>query len=111
MLIGERRDRVTLQSATVSQDAHGEPIPTWGNLATNPTVWASVQSKAAGERFISGGEQVQAAITHTVVLRYRTDVTVQMRVIFGSRTLYIENVIDPDGRRRDLVLMCREVQP
>ena len=108
--IGNMRARITWQAATVSQDAAGEPIKTWANLASVPTVWANVQSRAAGERFISGGEQVQSAISHTVRIRYRTDLTVQMRGVWGSKYLYVENIVDPDGRKSDLVLICREVQ-
>jgi SPP1 family predicted phage head-tail adaptor len=111
MRAGTLRERVTIQSFTVAQDAAGEPIKTWGNLATNPTVWANVGSRSSGERFISGGEQVQATVSHTVRLRYRDDVTVLMRLIWRTtRTLQIENVIDPDGRKSDLILMCSEVQ-
>jgi SPP1 family predicted phage head-tail adaptor len=111
MRAGTLDERITWQSFTVAADSLGEPIKTWANLATTPTVWANVQSKAAGERYISGGEQVQAAVSHTVRIRYRTDLTVQMRGIWRSdRHLYIENVIDPDGRKSELVLMCREEQ-
>jgi len=111
MRSGTLRERVTIQAATVSQDSYGEPIETWGNIGTNPTVWASVGSRASGERFISGGEQVMANVSHTVRIRYRTDVTVKMRLQWRtSRYLYVENVVDPDGRKADLVLMCREEQ-
>ena len=111
MRSGTLRERVTIQAATVSQDSYGEPIKTWANLATNPTVWANVGSRASGERFITGGEQVMANVTHTVRIRYRTDVTVKMRLQWRtSRYLYVENVVDPDGRKADLVLMCREEQ-
>jgi len=111
MRSGTLRERVTIQAATVSQDAYGEPIATWANLATNPTVWASVGSRAGGERFISGGEQIMANVSHTVRLRYRTDVTVKMRLQWRtSRYLYVENVVDPDGRKADLILMCSEEQ-
>lgn len=110
MRAGTLRERVTIQSFTVIQDEYGEPIETWANLATVPTVWANVASRAAGERFISGAEQVQSQITHTVRIRYRDDVTVQMRLVWGVSLLQIENVIDPNGRKSDLVLMCKEVQ-
>lgn len=111
MRSGTLRERVTIQQATTVQDSYGEPIETWVNLASNPTVWANVSSRASGERFISGGEQVMATVSHTVRLRYRSDVTVKMRLIWRTnRTLYVENVIDPDGRKSDLILMCREEQ-
>lgn len=111
MRAGTLDERITWQTFTVVQDSYGEPIKTWANVATNPTNWANVQSKAAGERYLSGAEQVMATVSHTVRIRYRTDLTVQMRGIWRTnRYLYIENVIDPDGRKTDLILMCREEQ-
>lgn len=110
MRIGPLRHRITIQSATLAQDSYGEPIKTWANLATNPQAWAEVTSAPAGERFLSGGEQVIAHLTHRVRIRYRSDVTVKMRVVHESRHLYIENVVDPTGRRRELMLLCREEQ-
>lgn len=110
MLIGRLRERITLQSFTAAQDSYGQTIQTWANLATNPTVWANILIKPGGERFLSGGEQVQAVLTHTVTIRYRTDVTVQMRAVQGSRYLYVENVYDPTGRNEYMVLECREEQ-
>ena len=110
MQAGRLRKRVTIQYATTVQDAYGEPIETWVNIATNPTVWASILSKASGERFISGGEQLQSEITNTVRIRYRSDLSVQMRLVWGTKHLLIENIIDPDGKLAELVLMCKEVQ-
>jgi head-tail adaptor len=33
-----------------------------------------------------------------------------MRVIYGARTLEIVSVLDPDGRRIELHLMCQEIR-
>lgn len=111
MRSGTLRERVTWQQNTPVQDNYGEPIESWANIGTNPTNWASVLSRASGERFITGAEQVQAEVTHTVRIRYRTDLTVKMRGVWRTnRYLYIENIIDPDGRKADLVVMCREEQ-
>ena len=111
MRAGTLRERITWQTFTTEQDDHGEEIKTWVNVGTDPTVWASVLSRASGERFISGAEQVMAAVSHTVRIRYRDDLTVQMRGVWRTnRYLYIENIVDPDGRKSDLILMCREEQ-
>jgi SPP1 family predicted phage head-tail adaptor len=111
MRAGTLRERVTIQASTPVQDGYGEPIDAWANLATNPTVWASVMPRASGERFIGGAEQLQATISHTVRIRYRTDVTVKMRLVWRTtRILLIQNVVDPDGRKADMILMCEEVQ-
>jgi SPP1 family predicted phage head-tail adaptor len=111
MRAGSLDERITWQVATVIQDESGEPIATWAELPSVPTTWSNVQSRAAGERFLSGGAQVMANVSHTVRIRYREDITVQMRGLWrGDRILYVENVVDPDGRKSDLVLMCREEQ-
>lgn len=110
VLIGRLRQRITLQVSTPVQDAHGEPIDAWANLASVPTVWANIRVKPGGERFVSGAEQVQAEIIHTVTIRFRADITPKMRVLIGARVLLVENVYDPTGEREYTILECREVQ-
>lgn len=110
MRSGQLRHKVTIEAFTSTQDEYGEPIETWAPLADTPRVWAQIQSKAMGERFISGGEQVQAEVSHTVTIRYRTDITVHMRILDRARYLQIENVVDVTGMERELTLMCSEVQ-
>ncbi len=41
---------------------------------------------------------------------FRDDVLVKDRLVMGFRTLEIQAVVDPDGRRAELVLTCVEVQ-
>jgi SPP1 family predicted phage head-tail adaptor len=110
MLIGKLRDRITFQVSTPSQDSLGEPIDSWANVGTNPTVWAQITVKPGGERYVSGGEQLQARLVHTIVIRYRTDLTIKMRALFGSRIFAIENVYDPNGMKKYTALECYEVQ-
>lgn len=110
MLVGALRERVTIQSVSLSPDSYGEPIETWTNLATAPTVWANFRTKPGGERFVSGGEQVIAQLIHTVTIRHRTDVTVKMRLKEGTRVFLIENMYDPTGRNEYIALECTEVQ-
>ncbi|PKQ06240.1 MAG: head-tail adaptor protein, partial [Alphaproteobacteria bacterium HGW-Alphaproteobacteria-12] len=43
-----------------------------------------------------------------VTIRHRTGVTAEMRLLWGARALAISALGDPDGRRRFLVLDCRE---
>lgn len=53
--------------------------------------------------------QLGASETHKVTIRYRSGVTTQMRVAFGSRTLNINGIINRDERNVELTLMCEEV--
>jgi len=100
---------VTIQQLSTTQDAAGEEARVASNIATNPTVWADVRPAGGQERFVAGAEQVQAMITHRVTIRYRSDLTNKMIVIWDGKTLDIESIEDPSGKRQFTVLKCREV--
>lgn len=106
MQSGRLRHRVTIQEQAVIRNSYGEEIVTWVDVAT---VWASVLPGSSGERFLASASREQATATHTVRIRYRAGLNPKMRLIWDGRTLNIESIIDPDGRRRDLVLLCNEV--
>jgi len=103
--IGRLRHRVMIQQDSGTADAFGEHVPNWTVLAAN--VPAEIVTPSGSERQIA--EQLDAICTHKVTIRYRSDVTPKMRVVFGSRTLNIEHAPDPDGRRRKLELLCKEL--
>lgn len=102
--IGKLRHRVTIQSPAEAQDAGtGQVTLTWPTFAT---VWASIEG-GGGREFVSAALQ-QADATDVVEIRYISGVTPRMRIVYGSRTLEILSAQDSDGRRRRLLLMCRE---
>lgn len=88
----------------MARNGFNEAITTWSTVAT---VWASVEPISGREFFEA--EHVQSEITHRVRLRYRAGITAQMRVLFDSRYLMIETVINYAERGTDLQLMCREM--
>lgn len=104
MRAGRLSQRVQLQSATESRDAHGEPIKTW---STVDTVWAGVEP-------IRGDEGVQArqvAETNVVriVMRYRSDVAMTWRIVHGTHTYQIVGLVDPNNRHVSLELTGQEL--
>lgn len=106
MRAGELRHKIEIQSETGVKDPDsGEIIPGWTTFAR---VWAEVADLSGREFWDS--QQVQSEVSTRVRIRYLDGVKPTMRVIHGSRTLQIEAVIDPDGRRRELQLMAREIQ-
>lgn len=105
MQTGRLRERVAIQAESVTQNTSGEEIPTW---ATETTVWASVLSGSISERFTAAAGQRAAEITHTVRMRYRTDITPKKRLLWETRILEVLGQMDPDGRTRDLIVMCKE---
>lgn len=103
--IGDLRHRVTLQSRTDTADGRKGFTTTWATLAV---VWAAVESISGREALIAG--QMNAALTTTVTIRHRSDISVKQRILFGARTLQIENYQDPDGRKVWTKMLCSEVQ-
>lgn len=106
MQAGRLRNLITIQQRTLTQDSLGGSVETWSTLAAS--VPADVRMVGQGERYVASADQEVALVTHRVRLRYRSDVTPLNRIIYGSRVLDIESAVDPDGRRRTLVLTCSE---
>ena len=101
---GQLRHRVTLQEETEAQDSYGEPVGTWGNLSTNPAIWARKEDLSGAE--LAQAQQLNAVVTTRFTVRYRADITASMRVVHGSDSYGIESVQDPDGRQERLYLLC-----
>ncbi|WP_416430859.1 phage head closure protein [Piscirickettsia salmonis] len=70
------------------------------------TVWARVSPSAGRELF--SAQQFYHEISQTVTLRYRSDVTPLLCLVFDGRYLEILSVLNPDERNRELILACRE---
>jgi len=105
MLTGRLRERVAIQASTPSQNTSGELIESW---ATEATVWAQVLPGSISERFAASAGQRASEVTQTVRIRYRADITPKKRFLWETRVLEILGQMDPDGRQRTLVVMCKE---
>lgn len=110
MRVGDLHETITIQQRTVTLDAFGGEVETWATLAT-------VRASVLPQRYTTGVEAVASALgresvqtSYTVTIYHRTDVTELHRVYWSGQALDIRRVIDPDGRRRWLELLC-EVAP
>lgn len=98
---GRLRDRVTIQTKSVTRDAYGAEVVTWATLAT---VWASVES-LSGREYMAA-QQVNAERVQRVVIRDRDDVMPHMRVTHRGRTMNIDAILKRDLDH--LYLMCSD---
>lgn len=99
---GAMDQRVIIQQRATGLDAHGQESTTWQDLAT---VWARV-TPLRGRDFIAAA-QMQATFDARVHIRYRTDVTAGMRLMWGAQPLELVGApVDVDGGRHTLELMC-----
>jgi SPP1 family predicted phage head-tail adaptor len=100
---GRLRQRINLQSATRTRDSSGTPIDTWAD-AIGPLP-AEALAVGGGEQL--RGRQVHAEATMVFIVRWRSDVTVKMRVIWGGLPWGIVFAGDPYGDRDQLRIECR----
>lgn len=101
---GELRHRITIQTLSATKDECGHPVG-WDDVAT---VWAKVEDLSGREYFIAK-QATATQVSTRITIRYRTDIKPEMRIVDGSRIFDIEAILDPDGRRRELQLMCQEL--
>ena len=102
-MIAELRHRVSLLEPVESDDGAGGRTVTWNE---RDTVWAEVVPMRGDER--EWAEALTAETGYRVTLRYRGDLTRDMRIGFDGGVLEIRSLADPDGRRRWLVCTCVE---
>ena len=103
MRAGRLRHRVQIQSGTETADAVGQPVTTW---ATTRTVWAAIEPLTGRE--FQEAQRTDSDITHTVTIRGNIAADVEKRLLFGTRVLNIESVLDKDERGITKQLMCKE---
>ena len=103
MQAGKLRHKIKIQVGTITQNATGEEILTWTDLAVR---WASVEPLTGKEAFQE--DHLQAEVTHKIFVRKTAGVVPKMRVLFGSRVFDIKSVLNIEERGVMLKLMCEE---
>ncbi|TLG78591.1 phage head closure protein [Methylocystis sp. B8] len=102
--IGALRFRVTLEAPIDAPDGAGGFSRSFTPVAN---LWARIALSSAREDFIE--QRAEQATNHVVTIRWRNDVTKDMRVLHRGRKLRIQSVFDPDERRRFLICQCEEI--
>lgn len=96
------RHRVTLKEPTETRDAYGEPVKTWTTM-TNGQIWAEKRDLSGNE--LVRAQQVNSEITTEFRIRYRADLNGTIAVVLGDVYYHVHAVTDPEGRKRDMVLL------
>ena len=103
---GGMRERVTFQEETEASDGGGGYTMTWGNISTNPTMWARVQPVRGGEAVEVG--RLAALQMYLVTVRHRTDLNTGMRIVWGSKTMNIRTITNRDEKRKFLTIEAQD---
>ena len=101
MQAGTLNKRVKIQHLVAGQDAIGQPVQTWSDVAT---VWASL-------RYLNGVEAIKATADVSMAkvsvrIRYRADITPGMRVLHGTIAMDIEAVLPDETGKVHVDLAC-----
>lgn len=103
--IGALRDRVQLFRKDMTAEPEGGHIIVYVPLAT---VWARVHARPAGLSGFADARGVTA--THTVVIRFRGDLTAGDRITWRGRALEVLSVEDLNGKRTFITCACSEAR-
>ncbi len=96
--IGALDRRITLQTNTPTQNASGELVDSWSDVAT---VWAQVTGQSVAEQHEDGQEH---AIAQTdFLIRWRSDVNAADRILYDS-AVYDVSGIREVGRQEMLLI-------
>jgi len=110
--VSRLRHRLTLQEEVQTPDGAGGYSRSWQDVAH---VWAEIiplvgsgsSAKGSGKEALFAG-QLQASISHRILLRYRPGITAAMRLVFENRLFNIHSVANVDERREKLELLVQE---
>lgn len=106
---GTRNNLLDLCDPNAAQGLDGQEVDAANPKVVYADVWAEVKSVAGGERI--WGLQIEANADHAVRILYREGVkpTMYFQPKGTTRRLEILRAPDPDGRRKELVCVCREL--
>ena len=96
---GPLSQRIQIQQPSTAQDATGEPLTTWSDVAI---CWAHVQD-ISGRQYVAAGG-VQNSVQTTITIRHRTGLAPSMRVLHAGNIYRVEAILGQD--KRFLTLMC-----
>jgi len=108
MRAGALDRRVLIERKSVTRDAYGAEVIAWTTVATVSASALDDLGSKSGMESVRQGIRVLEKLTR-VVIRYRADITSDMRVtlIDRSRVLQIVSIAEI-GRREGTELMCME---
>lgn len=101
--LGTLTDRVVLKRRVATDEDEGGETAVYATLAT---VWARV--RALGTRQSLEADARGQSVSHSVVMRFRTDLKAGDRIVYRGRDLEVLGTSDLNGRRAYLSCQCAE---
>lgn len=107
MEAGLLRRPITISSPATTQDAFGQPLPTFNTVCNT---WASINTITSKEVYALGSG-FTSQVTHRITVRYNPDVVIKAGylITYMARQFQVQAVSDPDESQRQLNLMVLEL--
>ncbi|WP_250501968.1 phage head closure protein [Caballeronia sp. AZ7_KS35] len=102
MRIGDFNRRATIQARASGFDEAGQPLTDWADFASK--VPCNVSTKSGKAQIASGAEV--SVVQAVVQIRWRTDITEGMRVLYNGDVFKINAVMPDYAGRRFVDLVC-----
>lgn len=96
--------KVSIRQRGTAQDAAGQPVETWTEIAAP---WANIRQRSGAEAL--RGDRDVSIVQTSIRIRRRTDVTAAMRVYHGTTVYEIKAVLDDAANRETTDLVCEVV--
>ena len=96
--------RFLIEEQSTTQDAAGQPVNTWTEVAT---VWADIRNKNGLEAIKA--DAPTSTVTASVRIRYRTDINAGMRGTYDGAVYNILAVLPDLEKKRHTDLVCEVV--
>lgn len=102
----KREERITFQEYTTMYDNYNQPVESWADIATDPTMWAEASPRTGNEDFQA--VQDQGFQRYQFKVLYRDDLDVQMRIQWNGKTWNIRSVtpIHKGARHKELEIIA-----
>jgi SPP1 family predicted phage head-tail adaptor len=106
MNAGKLNRRIAIQSQSTSQDSFGGPLTTWITIIKT---WAGIRAVTSKEVYAASGFTSQ--VSHLITLRYHPELHIRSayRIEYEGRIFQIQSVGDPDEGKRQVNLLCLEL--
>lgn len=97
--------RIDLQQRSGTQDALGQPIESWSNVAT---VWADILHPSGVEQIKAGADM--SIVKASIRVNYRANLNAGMRAVHNGKVYDIEAVLPDETDRQYMFLVCEVVE-
>lgn len=101
------RHRITLEQPVMTAADGGQFEVEWESIGQAWAMIDPIPNRSVGSESLFSEQQVTSA-SHEITLRFRDDITTQMRVLFEGRHFNIRNLRNPRERKEFLVLLVEE---